>query len=122
MSYAMIAVNVIAAFLIVFVLWWFFSGKSNAVKAAVDAPINIVIKDGVYQPSFIQVTANKPIILQFLRQDDSACAATVVFPQLKLSFQLPKNRTVNVELPPQKPGILDFQCQMGMYRGKLVVE
>lgn len=122
MSYSMIAVNVIAALLIVFVLWWFFGAKSNSVKVAVDVPITIVIKDGVYQPSFIQIPANKPVILHFLRQDDGACAGNVVFPQLKLSYQLPKNKVVTVELPPQQAGALDFTCQMGMYRGKIVVE
>lgn len=122
MSYGMIAANIIAALLIFAVLWWFFGGKTNAVSAAVDVPITIVIKDGMYQPSLIQIPANKPVTLHFLREDDGACASTVIFTQLKRSYQLPKNTVVSVELPPQPQGTLDFTCQMGMYRGKLVVE
>ncbi len=121
MSYSMIAVNIIAAALIVFVLWWFFGDKLTSATAAADVPFTIVIKNGVYQPSLINIPANKPVILHFLREDDGACASTVIFPQLKMSFELPKNKVVAVELPPQPPGMMDFTCQMGMYRGKLVI-
>jgi plastocyanin domain-containing protein len=87
----------------------------------VEIPVTIVIKDGIYQPSEIRIPANKQVTLHFLRKDDSACAATVIFPQLKSSYDIPKNIVVAVILPPQPPGIIDFTCRMGMYRGKLVV-
>lgn len=119
MSYTMIAVNIIAALLVLFVLWWFFG--TQQVKSA-DTAVTILVKDGIYQPALIQVPANKPVILHFLREDDGACSANVVFPQLKVSYQLPKNQTITVELPPQSKGTLDFTCQMGMYRGKIVIE
>lgn len=121
MSYSMIAVNLIAAALIAFVIWWFFGGKLHTATAAADVPFTIVIKGGVYQPALITIPANKPVILHFLREDDTACASTVIFTQLNLSYELPKNKVVTVELPPQPPGMLDFTCRMGMYRGKLVV-
>lgn len=120
MSYGMIAVNVLAAALIVIVLWWFFGAKPSTASAA-NVPFTIVIKNGVYQPALINVPANKPVILHFLREDDGACAANVIFPQLKMSFELPKNKVVAVELPPQPAGMVDFTCQMGMYRGKIVI-
>ncbi len=117
----MIAVNIIAAILIVMVIWWFFGNKLKPMVATAELPFTIVIKDGIYQPALIQIPANKEVSLQFLREDDNPCAATVTFPQLQLSYELPKNKIVKVVLPPQPTGTLDFTCQMGMYRGKLVV-
>ena len=122
MNIGMIMFNVIAAILIVLVIWWFFGNKLKPAVVIAELPFTIVIKDGIYQPAFIQIPANKAVGLQFIREDDNACAATVIFPQLQLSYELPRNKIVKVILPPQQPGTtLDFTCQMGMYRGKLVV-
>ena len=35
---------------------------------------------------------------------------------------VPQNRTVPVEVMPEKPGEHKFTCGMNMYRGKLIVE
>ena len=121
MSYSMIAVNAIAAMLMILVIWWFFGGKITPVNVAVDVPVTIVVKDGVYQPALLQIPAHKQVILHFLRHDDGACAASVIFPQLNLSYELIKDKITAVILPPQQPGELDFTCRMGMYRGKLIV-
>ena len=121
MSYSMIAVNVIALALIGAVIWWFFGGKLRPAVATADVPITILVKDGIYQPSLVQIPANKEVTLHFLREDESACSKTVVFTQLNLAYELPMNKVVTVVLPPQKEGELDFTCQMGMYRGKIII-
>ncbi|HTM63869.1 MAG TPA: cupredoxin domain-containing protein [Gammaproteobacteria bacterium] len=121
MSIGTILINIIAAALIILVIWWFFGGNVKTIAAA-DVPVTILVKDGVYQPAFIQIPANKQITLHFMREDDSACSSTVIFPQLKVSYVLPKNKSVTITLPPQPAGMIDFTCQMGMYRGKIVVE
>ncbi len=120
MSYGMIAVNILAAVLIGLVVWWFFGGKHNPLTTA-DGPITIMIKDGVYQPALVRVHADQPLTLHFIREDDSPCAGTVVFQQLNLAYDLPRNKITEIILPAQKPGTIDFTCRMGMYRGKIVV-
>jgi plastocyanin domain-containing protein len=120
MSYGMMAVNAVAALLIVFVIWWFFGGKMQAVSSA-EGPISIVVKDGVYQPAVIQVHANQPLTFHFLREDESPCSGTVVFQQLNIAYELPRNKITEIILPPQSSGVIDFTCPMKMYRGKIVV-
>lgn len=119
MNAGMIFVNILAIILIALVGWWFFWPRLRS-DHAVKLPAVILVKDGIYQPALIQIPANKPVTLQFLREDETACAATVVFPQLNVSFDLPKGKVVKVSLPAQPKGTLDFTCSMGMYRGKLV--
>ncbi len=48
----------------------------------------------------------------------------VVFGAFNKSAKLPPYEEVTVELLPEKPGEYEyaFSCQMGMIRGKLVVE
>ena len=38
------------------------------------------------------------------------------------SAMLPQGETVPVEFVPEQPGEYEFSCQMGMFRGTLVVE
>jgi plastocyanin domain-containing protein len=83
--------------------------------------IEIRVKDGVYQPATIQAKANQSIILRFIREDASPCAEIVVFSTLNISQQLPMNKPTDVHLSIKTPGQYEFTCQMGMYRGMLVV-
>jgi plastocyanin domain-containing protein len=46
----------------------------------------------------------------------------VIFGDFNKSAKLPPGEEVAVEFLPQKPGEYEFACQMGMIRGKLVVE
>jgi plastocyanin domain-containing protein len=46
----------------------------------------------------------------------------VLFPDFNKSAHLPEGETVSLELMPDKVGEFEFQCQMGMLRGKLIVE
>ena len=46
----------------------------------------------------------------------------VLFGDFGKSAKLPTGETVRVELLPEQPGEYEFACQMGMLRGKLVVE
>ena len=45
-----------------------------------------------------------------------------MFPDFEKSAHLPSGEVVTLELMPKTPGTYEFQCQMGMFRGKLVVE
>lgn len=116
-----IIVNSVVSILIVLVTSWFFVNKSSGTYAQKDAPIMILIKDGSYFPSLIQIPAGKPTIIRFMRKDPNACASTVKFPQFNYSYPLPLNNSVDITIPPQKAGEIDFTCDIGSYRGKILV-
>jgi plastocyanin domain-containing protein len=46
----------------------------------------------------------------------------VVLPEFGKRAHLPENRTVSLEVTPEKPGEYEFTCGMNMYKGKLIVE
>jgi plastocyanin domain-containing protein len=46
----------------------------------------------------------------------------VLLPDFHKSATLPQGEVVPIEFLPEKPGEYEFHCQMGMFRGKLVVE
>ena len=114
-------VNVAGIVFIIVVLWWFFFSKRRAKVMMADQPINILVKDGIYQPDFIQIPKDREIKLHFVRYDGTPCAETVLFSKLDQSYSLPLNQIVEVIIPPQPPGEIEFTCQMNMYKGKLVV-
>jgi plastocyanin domain-containing protein len=46
----------------------------------------------------------------------------VLFPDFNKSAKLPTGETVAVEFMPEEPSEYEVACQMGMFRGKLIVE
>ena len=48
------------------------------------------------------------------------CAEKVVFGDLGISADLPPDKPHDVTLPSLQPGVYEFTCLMGMYRGKIV--
>ena len=119
----LLLVNGIGLVLAIIIFWWFFGSKTRVVSFSSEgSAIDILVKDGIYQPSSIQVPAGKPITLRFLREDKSACSEYVLFSSINLSYQLPINKPFVITLPPQPAGEIEFTCQMKMYRGKLIVK
>ena len=84
--------------------------------------ITVVVNNGIYQPSRIKIAAGKKTTLQFFRKDGSPCAATVLFPALEISEELPLETNKPVEIPPMLSGEYLFHCPMKMYTGTLIVE
>jgi plastocyanin domain-containing protein len=82
----------------------------------------MVLVKGGYTPDVIVVRHGKPVRLSFRREETAACSEMVVFGDFGKSARLPTGETVPVELLPERPGEYEFTCQMGMLRGKLVVE
>jgi len=111
--------------LIAFIVWFFWLKKSKGTAAATTASgvqeAMILVKGG-YTPNVIVVKAGKPVRLNFRREETSACSEMVLFPDFDRSARLPTGETVPVEFVPQQPGEYGFACQMGMFRGRLVVE
>jgi len=116
----MMLINLFGLLLIAFIIWWFWIYKPKAVS--IDSNIiKVVVDNGIYQPSRIQLPMGQSVTLQFLRKDASPCAATVVFADLDISEDLPLNQAKDITLPPLTSGEYPFSCQMQMYRGTLVV-
>lgn len=70
----------------------------------------------------IVVQHGKPVRLNFRREETASCSDTVVLSDFGKSAKLPTGQIVPVEFLPDTPGEYEFACQMGMLRGKLVVE
>lgn len=118
-----IAVTFSGLALIALIVWYFWLAKKTGVQASVTAgvqEISVMVKGG-YTPDLIVVKAGQPVRLNFTRQETASCSEMVLFPDFGKSAKLPTGETVAIEFTPQKPGEFGFQCQMGMFRGKLVV-
>jgi plastocyanin domain-containing protein len=124
MTAVQIGVLVGAVVLSVLVVWFFFFSKKTGTRLAASAGVqeaNIVVKGG-YTPDVLVVQASQPVRLNFNRQETASCSEMVLFPDFDKSAKLPTGETVSIEFTPDKPGEYDFQCQMGMLHGKLIVE
>ncbi len=116
-------VNLAGILLIAFILWWFWLANSSLKKQAKQGEaIEVIVDGGVYVPDTIVAKAGDEVMLSFLRKDSSPCSETVVFAELNQSKDLPINEKTMVTLRVEEPGIYEFTCPMGMYRGKLKIE
>ena len=107
------------------VAWYFWFSKKKGTRAAVvgsGVQEALIVVKGGYTPDLLVVQARKPVRLKFNRQESAACSEMVLFPDFDKSAKLPEGKTVTVEFTPEKPGEYGFSCQMGMFRGKLIVE
>ena len=86
-----IVVNLIGILLIIFIIGWFWFSHQKSVRIN-NTLISIEVKNGVYSPSRIEMSAHQEIILEFLRKDASSCSEYVVFDTLNIHAQLPLNK------------------------------
>ncbi len=117
-------VTALGLFLIVLIIWFFWLKKAKGTAATISGDYQealIVVKGG-YTPDTIVVEHGRPVRLNFRRDETAACSEMVLFPDFDKSAKLPTGETVAVEFIPNKPGEYEFACQMGMLRGKLIVE
>ena len=124
MDIAQITVTLIGVGLSVLIAWYFWFSEKKGVRAETAGGVQeakILVKGG-YTPDVIVVKAGKPVRLTFVRQETAACSEMVIFGDFNKSAKLPTGEEVPVEFLPQKPGEYEFACQMGMLRGKLIVE
>ncbi|WP_373044588.1 cupredoxin domain-containing protein [Vulgatibacter sp.] len=96
---------------------------AEAAEAAAETKARVidVVVDGGYQPSRIEVGHGEQVVLRFVRKDYSPCAAEVVFPSLGIRKELPVDQPVEIEIPTDKLGEIEFKCGMHMLKGKVVV-
>lgn len=119
------AVLALGLLLVAFIVWFFWLKRTRGTRAAETSggyqEAMILVKGG-YTPDTIIVTRGKPVRLNFRREETAACSEKVVFPVFNKSADLPTGELVPVELMPKEAGEFEFTCQMGMFRGRLVVE
>lgn len=107
------------------IAWFFWGPRKGGYRAAVTTSgyqEAMVLVKGGYTPDVIVVQHGRPVRLNFRREESAACSEMVVLGAFGKSAQLPQGETVPVEFRPEQPGEYDFSCQMGMFRGKLLVE
>jgi plastocyanin domain-containing protein len=125
MSPSQITVVLFGLGLTILIAWYFWFAPKAQTRVAVSESgaqeVAITVKGG-YTPDVIVVQKGRPVRLTFTRQESSACSEMVLFPDFNQSAKLPEGEQINVEFTPDKPGEYGFQCQMGMLRGKLIVE
>ena len=117
-------INLLGLAAVALTVWWFWlAPKANKQPVTgADEKLEILVKDGVYEPDRIRVPAGKETVLHFRREDASPCAEWVLFPDLEVSAQMAVEQITEVIIPPADAGEYSFHCQMQMYRGTLVVE
>lgn len=119
----MVIVNTVGIGLIILIAWWFWFYKSQAKGITkFKEGITVTVENGTYLPSRIELPASQAVSVEFLRKDESPCAATLLFPTLDISEELVVGKSKTVHLPALAKGEYPFHCQMQMYRGMLVVE
>jgi len=125
MSQIQIVVILSGIVLTVLIAWYFWFAPKAQTRVAVSASgaqeVSITVKGG-YTPDVIVVQKGRPVRLTFTRQERSACSEIVLFPDFNQNALLPEGEQVTLEFTPEKAGEFGFQCQMGMLRGKLIVE
>ncbi|MFO1387178.1 MAG: cupredoxin domain-containing protein [Chitinivorax sp.] len=118
-------VTLLGLALIAFIIWFFWLKKSKGTAAHLGSSglqeAMILVKGG-YTPDVIVVKTGRPVRLNFRREETASCSEMLVLPAFSKSVKLPTGENVAVEFTPDKPGEYPFSCQMGMFRGRLIVE
>jgi len=125
MTWDRMLVNFVGLGVIGFIVWFFWLVKTKGVRAAVTSggyQEQMVLVKGGYTPDVIVAERGKPVRLNFVRQESASCSEMVLLPAFNKSANLPEGEAVAVEFLPKDPGEYEFQCQMGMLRGKVIVE
>jgi plastocyanin domain-containing protein len=97
--------------------------KHEAAPAAAvsTGPVAVTVDGDGFKPSSVTFKKGAPGTLIFTRTVDDTCATEVVFPQLDIKKELPKNTPVTITVPTDKEQKLTFQCGMGMYKSSVIV-
>jgi len=125
MNTTQIIVTLVGVGLIAWTVWYFWLWEGDAVAAQTVAggvqEIDVTVKGG-YQPATVTAKAGQLVRLKFTRRESTPCGEEVVLPDFGKRAHLPQDKTVPIEVRPEKPGEYEFTCGMNMYKGRLIVE
>jgi plastocyanin domain-containing protein len=119
-----VLVNVAGAALIGWIIWYFWLSHNTGTQADVTGGVQsaLVVVKGGYTPDTIVVERGRPVRLIFRREESALCSERVVIPAFDKSALLPEGEEVAIEFLPTQRGEYPFACQMGMLRGRIVVD
>ena len=117
----MLAVSVITAGLLTWIIIRFFFGARKAAAGTMSDGVQhaSVTVHGGYSPDVIELQAGTPIELTFDRQEAGECTSHVVFADLGLDVALPAHEKTAVRLPSLPSVEYPFACGMNMVHGLL---
>jgi plastocyanin domain-containing protein len=95
------------------------ASTSNGVGVAMS--VNVEANEKGFTPASFELKQGAPATLIFRRTSDATCATQVVFPELKITKDLPLNIPVPITVPTGDARTLVFQCGMGMFKGKILI-
>lgn len=119
-----IGVAVVGAGLIGFVLWYFFGERERTAATVSESgvqEVKVTVRGG-YSPDVIVVHKDRPVRLNFYRDETSSCSEQVIFGDFGIARELPAYKSTAVEFTPDRTGEFTFTCGMNMLRGKLIVQ
>lgn len=112
-----IAAIVAGAALVLFLLWFFFGKRREAVAGS---EITVVV-DGGYDPDLILARRGAPLTLVFDRRDTGPCTDEIVLPDFGVRRALPSGAKTVIRIVPERAGEFSFSCGMNMLHGKIRV-
>ncbi|MDH5299987.1 MAG: cupredoxin domain-containing protein [Gammaproteobacteria bacterium] len=112
--------NGLALLFIGLVVYWFWLSKPKGHKARAKEVVEIEMANGVFNPALLEVAVNTPVVLRIVRKDPSPCAEQVIFKELGIARPLSLQQAEHIELVLPQPGEYHFNCQMGMYQGRII--
>lgn len=124
MSLDKVLVDFIGLLAVAGIVRYFWLGKSRGVRAVSATGVQgaLVVVKGGYTPDTIVVERGRPVRLVFRREESALCSERVVLPAFNRGALLPEGEEVPIEFVPTTQGEFPFTCQMGMLRGRIVVE
>ncbi len=98
------------------------AGCKGTPEVVAAGKLNVTADANGFTPGAVKVQKGAPLELVFTRTTDESCATQVVFPELGVTKDLPLNTPVSVTIPTKDARTLAFQCGMGMYKSKVVIQ
>lgn len=77
----------------------------------------ITVTASGYSPDYIRVRVGSPVTIKLVGVSNFSCASAFRIPSEGISVNLAPNQTRTITFTPQKPGLIQFTCSMGMYSG-----
>ena len=81
-----------------------------------------ILVDGGYKPDNIRIKKGVTTTLVFERKDPNTCLEEIIIPDFKIKRYLPLGKKVEIQLTPEKIGVFQTHCGMGMFHGQIIVE
>lgn len=83
--------------------------------------VTITATNSGYKTDTQTIKKGVPVKLTIVSKNVQSCARSFIIPSIGVNKVLPVNGTQTIEFTPEKKGLLNFSCGMGMYTGAFEV-